>query len=207
MKIISILNQKGGSGKTTLAMNVATALKRKGFDILLVDSDNQASLREWHAIGNNEIPVVGLDRTTLDRDIKGLNNDKDFIIIDGAPSASGIAVSAIKISDFVLIPVQPSSLDLWATTDLVEMVKNKMALSTTKAGFVINRAIKNTNLSDDVKNVLNEQELPCFQSVCHQRVVYATCVTEGKTVFECADKSAILEIENLTNELLEMLED
>ena len=106
-KIIAILNQKGGAGKTTLATNLARALQLHGHQVLLVDSDPQGSSRDWNAAGQGElVPVVGLDRPTLAKDIQALTDNRDFIIIDGAPQIAELAVAAIKCADVILIPVQ-----------------------------------------------------------------------------------------------------
>jgi chromosome partitioning protein len=71
------------------------------------------------------LTVVGIDRPTIDRDIKNLAAKMDFVVIDGAPQAADLAVSAIKTADIILIPVQPSPYDIWATSDLVELVKTR----------------------------------------------------------------------------------
>ncbi len=110
MKVISVLNQKGGAGKTTIATHLATALRLAGHTVLLVDSDPQGSARDWAAVREDHpLSVVGMDRPTIERDLKSIA-PVDFVIIDGAPpQAADLAVSAIKASDFALIPpVQPS---------------------------------------------------------------------------------------------------
>ena len=120
MKVISVLNQKGGSGKTTIATHLARAIQLKGFSVLLVDSDPQGSSRDWAAVNEeNPVPVVGIDRPTIERDLKRIA-EKDYVIIDGAPQAADLAISAIKASDIIIIPVQPSPYDIWATSDLVD---------------------------------------------------------------------------------------
>ena len=94
MKTIAILNQKGGSGKTTISINMAEALRRQGKNVVLVDSDPQGSARDWSAAAEGApFPVVGIDRPTIDRDIKAIS-DRDFIIIDGAPQIANLAASA-----------------------------------------------------------------------------------------------------------------
>jgi cellulose biosynthesis protein BcsQ len=119
MKVIAVLNQKGGSGKTTIATHLARALQLDGADVLLVVSDPQGSARDWAAVRDDQpVPVVGIDRPTIERDLKSVAR-KDYVVIDGAPQAADLAVSAIKAADFVLIPVQPSPYDIWATADLV----------------------------------------------------------------------------------------
>ena len=115
MKIIAILNQKGGVGKTTLATNISTKLYLDNYKVLLIDSDPQGSARDWHAAGKSEMPVIGIDRPTLDKDIKKIANNFDWIIIDGAPQLTDMAISAIKCADLVVMPVQPSPYDIWAS--------------------------------------------------------------------------------------------
>jgi chromosome partitioning protein len=148
MRVIAVLNQKGGAGKTTIATHLARALQLDGADVLLVDSDPQGSARDWAAVREDQpVPVVGLDRPTIERDLKSIAQ-KDYVIIDGAPQAHDLAVSALKAAHFILIPVQPSPYDIWATSDLVDLVKQRMELTEgqLKAAFLISRAIRNTKL-------------------------------------------------------------
>jgi len=112
-KVIAVLNTKGGSGKTTIATNLAHALQRDGTNVLLVDSDPQGSTRDWNeANGGSIIPVVGLDRETLAKDLQGISAGYDWIVIDGAPQVAKLSVAAVKAADLVLIPVQPSPYDI-----------------------------------------------------------------------------------------------
>src|SRR5699024_1891746 len=116
MKVIAVLNQKGGSGKTTIATHLARAFQLEGSDVLLVDSDPQGSARDWAAVDENQpVPVVGIDRPTIARDLKSVAR-KDLVVIDGAPQAADLAISAIKAATAILIPVQPSPYDIWAAS-------------------------------------------------------------------------------------------
>ena len=73
MKVIAVLNQKGGAGKTTVATHLARAFQLSGAEVLLVDSDPQGSARDWSAVrDNNPVTVVGIDRPTIERDLKSL---------------------------------------------------------------------------------------------------------------------------------------
>ena len=140
MKVIAVLNQKGGSGKTTIATHLARALQLDGADVLLVDSDPQGSARDWSAVREDQpLTVVGIDRPTIDRDVKNVARKVDFVVIDGAPQAADLAVSAIKAADFVLIPVQPSPYDIWATADLVELVKQRIEVTDGKLQALLYR--------------------------------------------------------------------
>ena len=122
-QIIGIASGKGGVGKTTLATNIASKLHLNGSKVLLVDSDPQGSARDWHAVGNSEIAVIGMDRPTLERDVKKIANDFDWVIIDGAPQLTNMAVSAIKCSDLIIIPVKFKLLSIFSNFRLVEEKK------------------------------------------------------------------------------------
>ena len=210
MKVIAVLNQKGGSGKTTIATHLARALQLQGSSVLLVDSDKQGSARDWSAVDeSNPVTVIGLDRPTLDRDLKNIS-DKDFVVIDGSPQATDLAVSAIKAADFVLIPVQPSPYDIWATSDLVDLVKQRIEMTDNKlkSAFVVSRAIKNTRIGGEVSEVLTEYGLPVLNAKIVQRIAYPNSAAIGKTVFETESKSsdAVAEMNALATEVKSYLE-
>lgn len=206
MKTIAILNQKGGSGKTTISINMTEALRRQDKNVVLVDSDPQGSARDWAAAAQEcPFPVVGIDRPTIDRDIKAIT-DRDFIIIDGAPQIANLAVSAIKAADIVLIPVQPSGLDVWATADMVDIIKQRIDITEgkLKAAFVINRLIKNTKIGNEILTVIADYGLPVLHTVIHQRVAYAGTISEGQTIFQGNHADAIKEMNDVINEVLSL---
>ena len=208
--IISILNQKGGTGKTTLAVNLARCLTLTNEKTLLVDSDPQGSARNWHVNSNGDLlDVIGLDRPTIDKDINKFKFDYKYIIVDGAPQLSTMALKTILISNVVLIPVQPSPYDVWATKDMVDLVKARQEVTDgqLKAAFVISRQITNTNIGKDIRGLLEEFDLPVFTNGTFQRVSY-TVSANGSTVFdqECQQYTAAkLEIERIVQELKEFL--
>lgn len=184
MKVIAVLNQKGGAGKTTIATHLARALQLDGSDVLLVDSDPQGSARDWAAVREDQpVTVVGIDRPTIDRDVKAIG-PRDFVVIDGAPQAADLAVSAIKAADFVLIPVQPSPYDIWATADLVDLVKQRIEMTDGKlqAAFVVSRAIKGTKMGAEVAAALSGYGLPVLNARITQRVIYPGTAAAGTTV-------------------------
>lgn len=208
MPVISILNQKGGSGKTTIAINLAHSLTLKGFKVLLVDADPQGSARDWNEENEgNVIPVVGLDRETLPKDLQAIKDGYDFIVIDGAPQIAKLAAAAVKTSDLVLIPCQPSPYDIWAASDLVDIIKARQDVTDgkPKAAFIISRSIKNTKLGNEIAEALASYELPVMEHGTSQRVAYPTTASEGNTVFMEPESQAANEIENICNELLEFI--
>lgn len=209
MKVISVLNQKGGSGKTTIATHLAREIQRRGHEVLLVDSDPQGSARDWASV-NEEHPVtvVGIDRPTIDRDLKKIAKGFDFVIIDGAPQIAEISISSIKVSDLVVIPVQPSPYDIWATSDLVDVIKQRIEITdgALKAGFLVSRAIHGTKIGDEVSQALAEYELPIFKSKIHQRVVFPNSAAVGSTVMDIEPNGlAASEIAAFVDEIINIL--
>jgi chromosome partitioning protein len=206
--VIAVLNQKGGSGKTTIATNLAHALKQDNYTVLLIDSDPQGSARDWNeASGGNIIPVVGLDRETLAKDLQAISQGYDWIVIDGAPQIAKLSAAAVKAADLVLIPVQPSPYDIWACADLVDIIAARREVTNGKpqAAFVISRAIKNTKLSGEINQALKDYGLPVLKAGTTQRVVYPTTAAEGLTVFSDPSSDAAREINALKKEVLEVL--
>lgn len=206
--ILSVLNQKGGTGKTTLSVNLARAYTKLGIKCLLVDSDSQGSAQRWHErSGGDLIDMTCISINTLDKDVLKYVTNYDRIIIDGIPRISPLTICSIKCADLIIIPVQPSPYDIWATEDLVRSVMDKISMSEgkTQAGFVISRKITGTNLSKDVEKELNKLELPVFKNSTSQRVAYATSVDKGLTVLdgEYYGTEACKEIEKIIEEIEE----
>ncbi|MEB3703277.1 hypothetical protein Bealeia2_01971 (plasmid) [Candidatus Bealeia paramacronuclearis] len=207
MKVLSILNEKGGVGKTTLTSNIARQLQSQGFKVLLVDTDPQGSLRDWKSVGidSKELPhLIVLDRAELIKEVKEFQ-DKDWIIVDGAPSVQNILIETIKISDFVLIPVHPSPYDIWAAESLVNMLQAKAEISDTpRSAFIISKQINGTKISTETREVLKEYNIPVFNSYTSQRIIYATSAATGSTVIDDDPLGlAAKEIKEIVNEILE----
>jgi chromosome partitioning protein len=203
--IISILNQKGGTGKTTLAVNIAREYTVRCLKTLLVDSDSQGSAQRWHErSGGDLIDMTCLAMTTLDKDVLKFQDRYDRIIIDGVPRISPLTICAIKAANIILIPVQPSPYDIWATEDLVRNVKDRIEMTDgkTRAAFIVSRKIKGTNIGKDIYGELEKMGLPIFEHGTHQRVEYATSVEKGNTVVETNAEGA-KEICAITNEIEE----
>jgi chromosome partitioning protein len=206
--IISVENQKGGVGKTTIAIHIAQALAMSNFAVLLVDADPQGSARDWAAARENEpaFSVIGLDRPTLHRDLPAIASNYDHVVIDGPPRVTDLARSVIIAADLVVIPVQPSPYDVWAASDVVGLIKEASVFKENlKSVFVINRKIVNSAIGRDVVDALSSYEIPVLKSSVCQRIVFAESAATGMTVLETnALSSAAKEIKALVDELMEI---
>jgi len=205
--IISALNQKGGSGKTTLAVHLAMALVRRGARVLLIDADPQGSALDWSAARTAPpaLPVLGLPRPVLHREVPTLAADYDHVVIDGPPQVADVTRSAVMASDVVLIPVQPSGLDVWGARAVVALLADAaMVKPDLKAAFVINRKIVNTALARDVPETLGDYHMHTLAASLAQRVAFAESLGSGLTVFDMDPASiASSEVVALVNEVME----
>ena len=209
--IISFLNQKGGVGKTTLSINVATCLSLKKFKVLLIDADPQGSSLDWAAIRKKEslFTVVSITKPIIHKEITKLSKNYDHIVIDGPPRIYDVAKSAIVTSDLVVMPVQPSPYDIWAASEVVNLIKEVSEplqdIKNIKCAFLINRKIVNTAIGRDLESALTHYEMDVLQNHVCQRIAYAESAAIGSTVIEepMKDPLAAQEISSLTEEILE----
>ena len=204
--VISILNPKGGSGKTTLATNLSRSLQGPG-EVLLLDLDPQQSAMEWAERNPQDYPsVVRVPQGGLLNVIPRVRDAFDHIVIDGAAIMEQHLLSAaIKAADIVLIPVRPSGLDIWGCADLVKLVHARQLLADGRPGaaFIVSLQVQGTRFSGGVQERLEQMALPVFAGRMTRRVEFAEAVTAGLSVLDHrpGGKGA-QEIRNITDELL-----
>lgn len=206
--IIAVVNQKGGVGKTTVAVNVAATLAREGSRVLLIDADPQGSALDWAAAreGDPLFSVLGLPRPTIHKEIDRVRTDYDHVVIDGPPRVSDLARSAIMAADLVLVPIQPSPYDIWAAEEVMKLISEaKVYKENLQSVFVINRKIANTAIARDARDALAAYDVPVLVSTLAQRVVFAEAAASGLAVWEVDPAGrAAQEIEALVYELKEL---
>jgi chromosome partitioning protein len=202
-KIITVAQQKGGAGKTTLVAHLASAWAGDGLKVALVDIDPQHSLAAWHALRQpregmtldlHEVPGYRLS-SALGR----LAADYDIVIIDSPPHAETEARIAVRAAGLTVVPVQPSPMDLWATRPTLALALAEK----TAALIVLNRVPARANLTDLIRTQLRGYDALIARTRLGSRVAYAASLMEGKGVTEFAPSSrAADEIRQLGREIL-----
>jgi chromosome partitioning protein len=205
--VFAVLNQKGGAGKTTVAVNLAGGLARRGSTVLL-DLDPQASATQWATAGTQTFPatVKQLGAGGVHRDLRRDFRAFDFVVLDCPPSAdSRQAELALLGSDTVIIPVLPSPVDLWASLRLpAEIEQARQRNANLRAFLLLNQIESRSALSAAMQDALAEFGLPVLKSVVRRRSVYKTAALEGVSVYQMGGRgqAAAAEIEAILEELV-----
>jgi len=205
-KVITIAQQKGGTGKTTLAVHLALAfIKYHNLKIVIIDTDPQGSLGKWYVIrskkklSNDNLTFKTASLWGAQYESKSLKKDHDIVIIDTPPKIESDARPSIEAADLVLIPMTPSHVDFWATEAIVEIAKkaNKKIL------IQINRANQRSKLISKTNEYIKSINLSATQTIIGYRQIFASSMGEGKTAVEKQKKSkAVEEIKKLSEQIL-----
>ena len=194
--IVALLNQKGGVGKTTLALHLAGEWARQGRRVILVDADPQGSALDWSEQRAKEcLPrlfgIVGLARDTLHREAPELARDVDHLVIDGPPRVTGLMRSALLAADVVLVPAQPSPFDGWASGEMLKLIDEAHVFRPQLiARFVLNRCAASTVIARETTEALADHEPPALAARIGQRVAFADAARTGRLVAELDGASA-----------------
>lgn len=182
MKTIAIISQKGGAGKTTLALNLAIAAESKGRSSVIVDLDPQASATGWQDSREADTPVVVSAQAARLAHILQAADDAGakIAIIDTAPHSERSALAAARAADLVLIPCRPAILDLRAIGSTVDVAR----LAQTPAIVVLNAVPPRGNLSEEASAAVASYDVSVSPIRIGQRMAYVHSVTTGQGVQE-----------------------
>lgn len=204
MKIIALMNEKGGTGKSTAASNMATALHRRGLRVVLVDADPQGTARDWRAASPEgaDLPaVIALDRPQMLTAITALA--ADYVIIDTPAKAESMAAAVVRVAHVALVVIQPSGADIWASAATVKLIRSKLDVGgKIDAAFLVNRVKAGTKLAGLVKGgEWNEYGLDQLTAVITDRTAYAQALTDGVSVYDLPNMDARADIDAVLAEL------
>lgn len=206
MTTIAIATHKGGSGKSTIAVNLATELQARGLRVLVVDADEQATAISWAGVAADagwDVPaVIGLG-DNLRRQLPELARGYDFVVIDCPGRGGRRQASAILAADLVLLPCTPSVADSWILGDTIEVVEEARSLRPELlAAIVLNRADR-TTLTAQARTSLADTSLPLLKAALGDRVAYRQAMAAGQGVTEYARASiAADEVRALADEVI-----
>lgn len=209
MSVIALVGNKGGVGKSTLCINLASALAERDATIVL-DADPQQSSHNWHAIadGTSAFPVISASEDAAKVAVDFAESAR-YVIIDCPPSVqSKQTTDALSRADLALIPIQPSPLDLWASVQIeTEVGRAREANPDLSALLVINQLEPRTRLSQVMRDALAEFSLPVAQSAICRRMIYRQAVMQGKSVLDVGRQGAAAadEVRQLVDEMVNLL--
>lgn len=219
MKIITVLNQKGGAGKTTISINMAACLSIQGNKVLLIDADfTQESAMTWAEINEGRyFDVVVKKAAQIEAFLKRNTASYDYVIIDCPPRANEDAGRFVSISSIVLIPVQPSPYDVWACNDLVSIIQARRDATAgipvypksglPHAAFVLSRATRRARLNGDTLDALEDTGFNILTAMTTNYEAYKRAAMTGHTIFDFPERKAepITQIESITREIMEII--
>jgi chromosome partitioning protein len=211
MPIIAVVNQKGGTGKTTVATNVATLFATQGTEVLLVDADPQQSALEWQRDRPAHLPqvaVIGLPAPNLHREIPRLQTKYPIILIDGGGRVTATARATVAVADFLLVPTLASLPDARSTQRFFqEVVEEVAAIKGRVSGAILFTMVKTgTVFNVSGQGSIKERGYPVLETTLSHRITYQEAFAQGMSVGEAEPRSkAAEEVQALFQELQEAL--
>ena len=198
-KVITFCNQKGGVGKTTLAVNLTAMLADAGYKTCLVDADQQQSASAWYLARSNKFSEAGrevnfsavakvydkMEKAAVLSDVQRMKQDYDLLVVDTPGKSDVMTLRLMACADLIIIPLPPGSFDFWGSETTREQVEKLVETGSVEARVVFSRLSANSN-SRNTKEALQAAEdmsIPVMQTKIYNRSIYESCA-DGHTVFE-----------------------
>lgn len=194
-RVITVAQQKGGAGKTTLVAQLAAHWASQQRRIALIDIDPQESLTQWYRVrcrtngADDRIDLRWVSGWRAETETDRLKHDFDLILIDSPPHTDTGAKAAVRAAELVLVPMQLSPMDLWATKPTIKMIRDERR----DLLLVLNRVPSRGLLADEMRAAIDEEQLPIAAAALGNRTAYAASLLKGKGVTEIAPRAAAAE--------------
>ncbi len=203
---IAVANLKGGCGKSTLSLNLASGLMSRG-SVALLDADPQGTLEHWLKASVDGMPSVINASSDIEKSIKSIESEFDYIVVDCPPSLeSGHTKKVLELVDLLLIPVLPSPPDLWSSVHMVDAVKEAQKTNKRLKSYLVRNQVENRSaLSKAMKQAIEFCGLPALKSSLGRRASYRWAALEGISVYQFGKRgdTAVNDIESVIKEVFE----
>jgi len=203
--IISLVNQKGGVGKTTIAINLSYCLTDRGHKVLLIDADPQGSVLQWQSITDNKtFEVIHHPEATFHKEISALSKGYRYTIIDAPPGTGDISLSILLASNLAIVPVAPSPFDIWSSNETVSLIRDARKHNRKLKGkLLICKKVVGTVPEREARDALKTYKVGIFNTEISHRIAYVRSMVAGLSVLEYASNSeASKEVNGLCDEII-----